>query len=108
MFGALLLSRPAVIGTRPLSLSADVLYSWRNPYSLFGRRPKRKSLVLLGETRLLYSAVLFGMSSMIEIGQVFAHSEKVTIPAGYVPEYTPVYAVVNLVGGISLPPARSR
>jgi hypothetical protein len=45
---------------------------------------------------------------MIEIEQVSAHSEKVTIPAGYISEYTPVYAVVNFVGGISLPPARRR
>ena len=80
MFGAFLLSRPAVIGTRPLSLSADVLYSWRNPYLLFGCRPKREPLILLGKTRFLYSAALFGMSSMIEIEQASAHSGKVTIP----------------------------
>ena len=103
MFGAFLLSRPAVIGTRPLSLSADVLYSWRNPYLLFGCRPKREPLILLGETQLLFSVIRFGMSSMIEIEQASAHSEKVTIPAGYITEYTPVYAVVNFVGGISLP-----
>ena len=80
VFGAFLLSRPGRYRDCPQALSADVLYFWRNPYFLFGCRPKRKPLILLGKTRLLYSAALFGMSSMIEIGQAFAHSGKVTIP----------------------------
>ena len=80
VFGAFLLSRPGRYRDSPLSLSADVLYSWPNPYLLFGCRPKRKPLILLGKTRFLYSVALFGMSSMIEIGQAFAHSGKATIP----------------------------
>ena len=80
VFGAFFVIPPGRYRNSPLALSADVLYSWRNPYLLFGCRPKRKPLILLGKTRFLYSAALFGMSSMREIGQAFAHSGKATIP----------------------------
>ena len=96
VFGAFSLSRPAVIGTLPLALSAGVPYSWRNTYLLFGCTPlatllrnahfvrgicpKRDILISLAETHTAVSTLPFGMSSIIETGQAYAHSRKSPFP----------------------------